>query len=481
MVHINGTALLNGQPAEEGLAAIQVNDPNKTIVIRTVPIGSVPSKVWEFEIISLYPCDESGKPKYSFLLGKRAYFNITIKNNTPLTKHVLITINVYDNSSIPIGMMAAGLDIVGGHTASWLPSIYIEKWASNGSAVVYVNVYTDWPKDGGHPVCPEKMATFYLLKSKYEESGLPSSSETPSNKNGTFKLNFRLSPEVPPGEYTVNVIACSGGLFSWASIEFNVESKAAPPWPDFVIVPPVASPGYEITFDASYSSAEGYGDSIISYYWDFGDGTNATGIKVTHAYSDLGNYTITLNVTDSEGLWNITSRKITIAIIHDIAILKIECLDQVYNNWLAPVKITVKNKGTFNESFNLTLRLNSSIIGVMRIANLDPFEIREVAYEWNTTGLSVDSYCTIEATVDILENESDSTDNSLSYGPIWIKLLGDVDGNRIINIYDIVALTSIYGLKEGNAGWNVVKDLIRDGKINIYDIVCITIRYGTRY
>jgi hypothetical protein len=39
--------------------------------------------------------------------------------------------------------------------------------------------------------------------------------------------------------------------------------------------------------------------SIVSYAWDFGDGTTATGATVTHTYEASGAYLITLNVTDN--------------------------------------------------------------------------------------------------------------------------------------------------------------------------------------
>ncbi|MBD1584454.1 PKD domain-containing protein [Pseudoalteromonas sp. S16_S37] len=41
--------------------------------------------------------------------------------------------------------------------------------------------------------------------------------------------------------------------------------------------------------------------SIVSYLWDFGDGTQSTDPQVTHAYSDTGTYTVRLTVTDNTG------------------------------------------------------------------------------------------------------------------------------------------------------------------------------------
>jgi parallel beta-helix repeat protein len=53
-----------------------------------------------------------------------------------------------------------------------------------------------------------------------------------------------------------------------------------------------------ITFDGSKSTDDG---TIVSYKWNFGDGTTAIGISITHAYTITGNYTVTLTVTDNGG------------------------------------------------------------------------------------------------------------------------------------------------------------------------------------
>jgi len=54
--------------------------------------------------------------------------------------------------------------------------------------------------------------------------------------------------------------------------------------------------GSTVQFDAGDSTGR-----IAVYRWDFGDGTNGTGIRCTHTYLDPGTYRTTLTITDPEG------------------------------------------------------------------------------------------------------------------------------------------------------------------------------------
>ena len=59
-----------------------------------------------------------------------------------------------------------------------------------------------------------------------------------------------------------------------------------------------ANAGATVSFDASSSSDD---VAIVSYAWDFGDGTTGTGQTTTHIYTDPGTYTVTLTVRDAAG------------------------------------------------------------------------------------------------------------------------------------------------------------------------------------
>ncbi len=62
-----------------------------------------------------------------------------------------------------------------------------------------------------------------------------------------------------------------------------------------------ASPLQEITFDASGSSHGRFDRQIVSYQWDFGDGTTTTTDQpvVTHAFEQFGVYSVTVTVVDN--------------------------------------------------------------------------------------------------------------------------------------------------------------------------------------
>jgi hypothetical protein len=73
-----------------------------------------------------------------------------------------------------------------------------------------------------------------------------------------------------------------------------------------------------ITLNASQSyDPDGF---ITEYFWDFGDGTNATGIVVSHAYSTDGTFTVTLRVTDNSTLTGTYSLPIQVRPLFGVAL-----------------------------------------------------------------------------------------------------------------------------------------------------------------
>ena len=101
-----------------------------------------------------------------------------------------------------------------------------------------------------------------------------------------------------------------------------------------------------VSFDGGKSFDED--GNVVSYTWNFGDGTSSTGSDVTHIFSEPAEYTVTLKVKDDNGTDSITSK-------HTITVLVRSEQDDT---------ITEKPKDTIVQPVNLVpiihLLLNSS-------------------------------------------------------------------------------------------------------------------------
>jgi serine protease len=65
-----------------------------------------------------------------------------------------------------------------------------------------------------------------------------------------------------------------------------------------------------VTFTDGSIDSDG---SIVSWIWDFGDGTTNTPQNPRHRYRIPGTYTITLTVTDDGGAADSTSKTVTVS------------------------------------------------------------------------------------------------------------------------------------------------------------------------
>lgn len=64
-----------------------------------------------------------------------------------------------------------------------------------------------------------------------------------------------------------------------------------------------------ISFSANGADADG---DMMSYTWDFGDGNSSTEQNPSYSYSEAGDYSVTLKVTDSEGATTIKNVNISV-------------------------------------------------------------------------------------------------------------------------------------------------------------------------
>lgn len=93
-------------------------------------------------------------------------------------------------------------------------------------------------------------------------------------------------------------------------VEPVIESGTMPP---FAVVDGayVSAEGASVAMSAAASFDPNGG--VSSYAWSFGDGSSATGQLVDHIYAQDGNYTVTLVVTDNDGLTDTVTTTATVS------------------------------------------------------------------------------------------------------------------------------------------------------------------------
>ncbi len=102
-----------------------------------------------------------------------------------------------------------------------------------------------------------------------------------------------------PGDYSLTLEVDDGsGLANSRAHTTRILHVNAPPMakagPDRLVCP-----RDEVTFDAGHSGD--LDDRIVSYRWDFGDGTTAEGPVASHRYAEPGDYSVSLEVRDESG------------------------------------------------------------------------------------------------------------------------------------------------------------------------------------
>jgi PKD repeat protein len=95
-----------------------------------------------------------------------------------------------------------------------------------------------------------------------------------------------------------------------ATVTVRVLSVNDPPTVTLSATPMTTGVGYDVCFVATGDDAEG---QELSYSWDFGDGTRATGgATATHAFQSSGAYPVSVTVTDTEGATAVATVGITV-------------------------------------------------------------------------------------------------------------------------------------------------------------------------
>jgi pimeloyl-ACP methyl ester carboxylesterase len=163
---------------------------------------------------------------------------------------------------------------------------------------------------------------------------------------------------------------------------------------------------------------------------------------------------------------------------HDLAVLTIitakTVADQAYG---IPIDVVIENQGDFAEDFNVTLYANATIIEVETVTSVPNGTWTILTFTWNTTGYAKGNY-TISAVADTVLGETSIADNTLTDGWVFVAMPGDVNADRIVDIFDITTVALAFNSIPGDSNWNPIADINNDNIVDIFDIVVVALHFG---
>jgi hypothetical protein len=296
-----------------------------------------------------------------------------------------------------------------------------------------------------------------------------------------------IAPEMKPGDiFTIDVKIENGiNMYDYAfylSYDTDILTCLGA-----IVIPPNSDPHF--TVEMENNDPEGLLWVSVQYY------SPATPIsilsaktmtQITFMMQDYGQTVLDLHdtrISDPSGknMSHEVGDGFFASLLRDVAIVSVEVTssNKVYAGRIVTIEVIAMNRGNMTtETFNVTAYYDSNPIGT-QVVTIAPWTNLTVTFYWNTTGLTPCSNFTIWAEASEVPYEVSTTNNVFYNGWVKIKLLGDVNGDGAVDLYDAVILLAAYGAVEGDPNWNPECDLCPEwGIINLYDAVMLNYKYG---
>jgi subtilisin family serine protease len=187
-------------------------------------------------------------------------------------------------------------------------------------------------------------------------------------------------------------------------------------------------------------------------------------------------YIVAKRVSGS-GTFNLSSTTITPS--HDVAITNVTAsTTEVYVGDTVNVTVTALNRGQFIENFSVTVFYNNSTVGTQDIVNLAVGASENLTFDWNTIGATPCNNYTIKAEASVVPEEADATNNVYIDGSVKVKMVGDITGDGVVDIFDLSIVGLAFGFFEWEPEYDPVADLNRDGVVDTRDVATVARNYG---
>lgn len=340
---------------------------------------------WIVEIVELETMNvDFSEPQTVFTPGSSVGVKLVLRNIAMVEKQAALSVSMYDVhehlldvSEISNFTISPNSTLVNAYFRLDIPMDIPE-----GNATIHANAYTKPVDEGGIPYCPEVSASISIVMHDVAVSEVHVSSDTV------------YAGDVVEIYVTVKNLGCYVESFS-VSAYYNstliqmLNMEELEPSQEAILVFEWCTAGVE------------EGVYVIS----------ALAHEVPGETNVENNYFVDGSVTVKEA----------ISPVHDVAVVDMEVSDvSVYEGEVVEVYVTVENKGTETESFNVTLYYDSHVMGLIFVENLGAGKSRVLTFTWNTVGILEGNY-TLKAEASQVEGETNTANNIYVDGIIEIK------------------------------------------------------------
>jgi parallel beta-helix repeat protein len=222
------------------------------------------------------------------------------------------------------------------------------------------------------------------------------------------------------------------------------------------------------TWDNGYPSGGNFWSDYAGNDNYHGPGQNLTG---SDGIGDT-NYTCTENNIDNYPLMN-TWINLAVA---DVLPSK-SAIGEGYKLYIS---VTVQNQGWNAQTTNLTVYVNTTVVGTIASLALPKRSQAILIFTWQTTPALRGNYV-VSSTADPVPNEPDVRDNDRSYGRIVkVTIVGDVNGDGVVDIFDAITLSNAFASVPSSPTWNGNADINSDNSVDIFDAILLAANFNKK-
>jgi len=165
---------------------------------------------------------------------------------------------------------------------------------------------------------------------------------------------------------------------------------------------------------------------------------------------------------------------------HDVGIMDYAVSKTVVGRgYTLSLEVKILNYGVYDEHFLVTAYANTSTAGAQELTLIKSNSII-LTLTWNTSSFAYGNY-TVNAQAESVLNETNTADNILCCGTVYVGIPGDVNGDGGVDIYDAIVISNSFMSTSGSRKWNANANINGDNIVDIYDAIILANHYNQHY